>query len=115
MEYRGDSLRPVLSDIMEKRYLGTGVDVYLFTLDENVLVDATVAGTIARFTNASCQPCLYSKVIEAEGRPHLMFFARSDIVAGQELTFDYRFKAQDGDAKTPCQCGAPTCRGTLEV
>jgi SET domain-containing protein len=31
----------------------------------------------------------------------------------QELTFDYRFKIEEGAAKLPCRCGAPNCRGTL--
>ena len=40
--------------------------------------------------------------------------ALKDIKAGQELTFDYRFKEEeDGEAKVPCMCGAPNCKGSL--
>jgi NuA3 HAT complex component NTO1 len=52
-------------------------------------------------------------VLELSGQVHLCFFAKSDIRAGQELTFDYRFKEEEGDSKVPCQCGAPNCKGTL--
>jgi len=43
----------------------------------------------------------------------LVFIARTDIRAGQELTFDYRFKVEEGVEKVPCRCGAPNCRGSL--
>ena len=43
----------------------------------------------------------------------LVFIARTDIKAGQELTFDYRFKEEEGVEKVPCRCGAPNCRGSL--
>jgi SET domain-containing protein len=115
IEYCGESLRPVLQDVKERIYQERGVDVYLFALTESVLVDATVSGTIARFTNAACEPSLYSKIVEVDGKPILMFFAKVGIKAGQEVTYDYRFKAQIDRDTTPCQCGAPGCRGTLEI
>lgn len=33
---------------------------------------------------------------------------QEDIQAGAELTYDYRFA---GEARLPCNCGAPMCRG----
>jgi [histone H3]-lysine4 N-trimethyltransferase SETD1 len=114
IEYRGEGLRPALQDVKEQEYQNKGVDVYLFALTETVVVDATEAGSIARFTNACCEPCLYSKIIESDGKPYLMFFAKTDIKAGQEITYDYRFRAQ-GQELTPCLCGAPGCRGMLEI
>lgn len=115
LEYRGEALRPALQDVKEGRYQREAVDVYLFSLSDTVLVDATTAGGLARFTNAACAPSLYSKLLEVDGEPSLMFFAKADLQAGQEVTFDYRFKAQPGATPTPCLCGAPSCRGTLEV
>jgi hypothetical protein len=29
------------------------------------------------------------------------------------LSYDYRFKEEDDVDKVVCQCGAPTCKGTL--
>ena len=56
---------------------------------------------------------MYTKVLEVDGVPRLMFFARTHITAGQELTYDYRFKEEAGDDKMPCHCAARNCRGTM--
>ena len=40
--------------------------------------------------NHCCAPSMYTKVVEAEGESRLVFFARTDIKPGQELTYDYR-------------------------
>ena len=63
--------------------------------------------------NHSCSPSMYTKVLEVDGQPRLVFFARADICPGQELTYDYRFKREEGDDKLTCYCGAPNCRGTM--
>jgi hypothetical protein len=34
------------------------------------------------------------------------------VPAGEELTYDYRFS---GDEQLPCNCGAATCRGFVNV
>lgn len=56
---------------------------------------------------------MYTKLLEVEGEPRLVFFAKNDIKAGQELTYDYRFKEEEGANKLRCLCGAPNCRGFL--
>jgi SET domain-containing protein len=45
--------------------------------------------------------------------PRLVFMTRGAVQAGQELTYDYRFKEEAGDNKMHCRCGAPNCRGSL--
>ena len=52
-------------------------------------------------------------MLDIDGTKHLVFCARTDLLPGQELTFDYRFRPEEGEAKVACQCGAPTCKGTL--
>ena len=42
--------------------------------------------------------------------PHLAFFAKTQIRKGQEITFDYRFKEEEGGNKVRCGCGAPNCK-----
>lgn len=44
--------------------MGIPGDCYIFRIDENIHVDATMAGNIARFMNHSCQPNCFSKVVE---------------------------------------------------
>lgn len=110
IEFRGQVVRRTVADAREKRYLAQGTDCYMFNLDEDVVIDATQCGTVARFTNHSCNPCLYTKIIACDGESKLAFFARTDISPGQELTYDYRFhKAEDDEEKIPCRCGAKNC------
>lgn len=85
----------------------------MFHATSETVIDNTARGNCSRFTNHCCTPCLYVKVLEMQGQLHLCFFAKTDIRAGQELTFDYRFKEEDSDSKVPCQCAAPNCKGTL--
>lgn len=63
--------------------------------------------------NHCCAPSMYTKLLEVENEPRLVFFAKNDIKAGQELTYDYRFKEEEGANKLRCLCGAPNCRGFL--
>ena len=50
VEFRGELLRRSAADTREAQYLAEGRDCYIFNLDDDVVLDATRAGTIARFT-----------------------------------------------------------------
>ncbi|KAK9830484.1 hypothetical protein WJX72_011976 [[Myrmecia] bisecta] len=113
IEYRGDLVRRTCADTRERRYRAMGKDCYLFNVNDDVVIDATLRGTIGRFTNHCCAPSMYTKVLEVDGEHHIVFFARTDIKPGQELTYDYRFKEEEGDNKMLCNCGAPNCRRYL--
>lgn len=60
IEYRGDVLRRTAADAREKRYQAAGKDCYLFTVQDDFVIDATMRGGIGRFTvrssssNSSC-------------------------------------------------------------
>jgi SET domain-containing protein len=56
---------------------------------------------------------MYTKTLDIDGKPRLVFVARNDIKAGQELTYDYRFKEEEGENRVQCACGAPNCKGFL--
>ena len=113
VEYRGDRIRPHVANDREARYRREGKDMYLFSLSDEWIVDATDCGSVARFVNHSCAPSVMSKIVDVDGLPHLVFVARCAVQAGQELTYDYRLAKEDDGEKLPCLCGAPTCRGTL--
>jgi SET domain-containing protein len=57
------------------------------------------------FLNHSCEPNL-----GVDG--NIVFVAMRDIAAGEELTTDYALFDDCDDAMT-CQCGTPSCRGTI--
>ena len=115
VEFRGELVRRSVADGREAKYSAEGTDCYIFNLDDDVVLDATRSGTIARFTNHSCRPSMYTKILSMDGQLRLAFFARVDIAPGQELTYNYRFKAsEEGEERMPCTCGAPQCTGYLD-
>ena len=61
IEYVGHVVRPVLSDVREKRYEKQGIgSSYLFRIDQDYVVDATKCGNLARFINHSCDVSLFT-------------------------------------------------------
>ncbi len=70
-------------------------------------------GNAARFINHSCEPNCYSRVINVEGRKHIVIFALRKIYRGEELTYDYKFPIEDASNKLNCNCGARRCRRFL--
>ena len=56
IEYRGEALRRCMADFREKIYRGKDMDCYLFNINDGVVVDATMKGTIGRFTVSSLLP-----------------------------------------------------------
>ncbi|KAK3248179.1 hypothetical protein CYMTET_42350 [Cymbomonas tetramitiformis] len=113
VEYRGEVVRSIISELREHRYNLSKTDCFLFTLDTDKVCDSTFCGGIARFTNHCCNPNMYTRLLEADGEPHVVFCARKAIVVGEELTYDYRMESDD--TTMPCHCNAPNCRGTIDV
>ncbi|XP_041867438.1 uncharacterized protein kmt2ba isoform X2 [Melanotaenia boesemani] len=112
IEYAGTVIRSVLTDKREKYYDGKGIGCYMFRIDDFDVVDATMQGNAARFINHSCEPNCYSRVINVDGRKHIVIFALRKIYRGEELTYDYKFPIED-DNKLHCNCGARRCRRFL--
>ena len=54
VEYRGDLLRPKLSEDRQKLYNRIGKDCYLFNVNDDVIIDATMTGAVGRFTVSPC-------------------------------------------------------------
>lgn len=70
------------------------------------------------YVNHSCSPnCAFTHEAcqDEHGRaalPEVWFMAIRDIEAGSELFIDYGWPASKQPV-TPCNCGAPNCRGTI--
>lgn len=78
-------------------------------------IDATRIGNIARFINHSCDGGnLNTSILRSSGAllPRVCFFASTDIVENEELTFSYGDVRLDADGR-PCFCGASSCAGVL--
>eukprot|EP00056_Hartaetosiga_gracilis_P008216 m.117275 g.117275 ORF g.117275 m.117275 type:complete len:144 (+) comp12872_c0_seq1:3-434(+) len=114
IEYLGERIRETVADDRERFYMRTGVgSSYLFRVDDDNLIDATHVGSIARFVNHSCDPTCTAEVVPVEGRKRIVIYAERYIEKGAEVTYDYKFSAEEGENKIPCMCGAPNCKGFL--
>ena len=87
---------------------------FLFTLNNRTVLDAAVDGNEARFINHSCDPNCEA-VIDGS---HIYIESIKTIQPGAELVYDYQYeRAPDADesdeARYPCRCGSPKCRGTI--
>lgn len=58
IEYAGELIRSTLTDKRERYYDGRGIGCYMFKIDDNLVVDATMRGNAARFINHSCEVIL---------------------------------------------------------
>ena len=108
--------RDQLQDLREKAIYNdkVGAGTYVFALDDRFNVDATLAGNITHMLNHSCEPNCYSRLVEVDGVCHVIIFAgKSGVRRGEELTYNYRFGGAEDRLK--CNCGAPGCRGTVNV
>ncbi len=75
---------------------------------DGFFIGARTAAEVRRnkmFINHSCAPNLGI-------RGQIVFVARRDIRAGEELTYDWAME-DNGAERTRCRCGAPRCRRVL--
>ncbi|KAF8108700.1 hypothetical protein N665_0104s0026 [Sinapis alba] len=113
IEYTGELVRASIADKRERLIYNSmvGAGTYMFRIDDERVIDATRAGSIAHLINHSCVPNCYSRVISVNGDEHIIIFAKRDIAKWEELTYDYRFFSVD--ERLSCSCGFPGCRGVV--
>jgi histone-lysine N-methyltransferase MLL3 len=109
IEYIGEVIRSELTDIREKRYTEQNRGIYMFRLDDDRVLDATMSGNMARYINHSCNPNCVTEVVEVDRDLHIIIFANRRINRGEELSYDYKFDYED-DNRLPCLCGAHNCK-----
>jgi len=95
---------------------------FLFTLNDDFVIDANVNGNDARWINHSCDPNCEAVIDEdADKDPakdRVFIEAIRAIKPGEELTYNYGIKL--AEAHTPkmkklwaCHCGSKKCTGTM--
>lgn len=110
IEYIGEIIRTELAETREKQYEARNRGIYMFRLDEERVVDATLCGGLARYINHSCNPNCVAEIVEVERDLRIIIFAKRRISRGEELAYDYKFDIEDDQHKIACACGAPNCR-----
>ena len=95
---------------------------FLFTLNDDYIIDANRKGNIARWINHSCNPNCEAFVEENEKgnsrKDRVIIEAKRNIKAGEELTYDYGIVLEVAHTARlkklwVCLCGSPKCTGTL--
>ena len=95
---------------------------FLFTLNDDYVIDANYKGNDARWINHSCAPNCEAVIAEAEGDDRtadkVFIEALRDIKPGEELTYNYGITL--AERHTPrlkkiweCRCGSRKCSGTM--
>ena len=95
---------------------------FLFTLNDDWVIDASYEGNDARWINHSCDPNCEALIEEDEGgdsrKDRVFIEAIRDIRPGEELSYKYGITL--AERHTPrlkkiwaCLCGSPKCTGTM--
>nr|CAH7738465.1 unnamed protein product [Callosobruchus chinensis] len=113
LEYVGEVLNTDEFDKRAEVYSqDKNIHYYFMALRADAIIDATMKGNISRFINHSCDPNAETQKWTVNGELRIGFFSTRTILAGEEITFDYRFQRYGKEAQK-CYCGAAICRGWL--
>ncbi|EMP36115.1 Histone-lysine N-methyltransferase MLL3 [Chelonia mydas] len=110
IEYIGTIIRNEVANRKEKLYESQNRGVYMFRIDNDHVIDATLTGGPARYINHSCAPNCVAEVVTFERGHKIIISSNRRIQKGEELCYDYKFDFEDDQHKIPCHCGAVNCR-----
>ena len=95
---------------------------FLFTLNDEYVIDANIDGNSARWINHSCSPNCEAITDEADGddrrRDRVFIHAKRAIKPGEELTYNYGIVLAEPHTAAlkklwGCRCGSRNCTGTM--
>ena len=114
IEYAGERLTPAQADARYPDVEGERHHTFLFAIDDDIVIDAAVGGTEARFINHSCDPNCDAVIDDAR----IWIETIRDIQPGEELAYDYAYVLEErhtpaAKRRYPCTCGARNCRRTI--
>jgi hypothetical protein len=115
IEYTGERISHAEADRRyDAEHEADDPHTFLFTVDDEVVIDAARGGNSSRWINHSCSPNCETE--DDDGRIYIE--ALRDIRPGEELTYDYQLYLDErhtpaAKRENPCFCGARRCRKTL--
>ena len=120
IEYKGRRRTHDEVDAGESGDIESG-HTFLFTLNDDWVIDANYQGNAARWINHSCAPnceAVLEENADDPQRSRVFIEAVRTILPGEELTYDYGITlAERHTARLKkiwaCRCGAKTCSGTM--
>lgn len=121
IEYKGTLMTDAEADKMYGDGGETG-HTFLFTLNDEYIIDANRKGNTARWINHSCDPNCQALIDESDsGDPRkdkVVIEAIRKIKPGEELTYDYGIVLDMPHTARlkkvwACRCGSPKCIGTM--
>lgn len=110
IEYIGTIIRNEVANRREKIYEEQNRGIYMFRINNEHVIDATLTGGPARYINHSCAPNCVAEVVTFDKEDKIIIISSRRIPKGEELTYDYQFDFEDDQHKIPCHCGAWNCR-----
>ena len=121
VQYRGKLRSHDEVDRVYADEIDTG-HTFLFTLNDDYVIDANVDGNAARWINHSCKPNCEAVFHEHPGddrsKDTVWIESKRAIKPGEELSYNYGITL--AEAHTPkmkklwaCKCGARNCTGTM--
>jgi SET domain-containing protein len=120
IEYKGKRRTHADVDAGDSGDVDSG-HTFLFTLNDDYVIDANFSGNSARWINHSCKPNCEAVLDENEKDPkksRVFIEARRAIKPGEELTYDYGITLDEPHTARlkkiwACRCGAKNCTGTM--
>jgi SET domain-containing protein len=121
IQYRGKLLTHAQADRLYGGTSETG-HTFLFTLNDEYVIDANHGGNTARWINHSCDPNCEAVLEEDDGKDRrkdrVFIEAKRSIKAGEELTYDYGITLDEPHTARlkkiwACRCGSKKCTGTM--
>lgn len=124
-EYAGEVIGPLEAKMRYSSRQQRQLPNYIFALKEHfgddpvvTYIDPTFIGNLGRYINHSCDAnLLVLPVRSGTVVPRLCLFAKRDIPAGTELSFNYGGDGENvempGKGGSKCHCGSANCRDFL--
>lgn len=114
VEYAGERVTNAEADLRYDEENMSRHHTFLFTLDDDTVVDGHSEGNDARYINHACDP--NCEAVIDDGR--IWIHALRNIQPGAELGYDYQYERtgvndEEMEKFYVCRCGSPKCRGSI--